>query len=281
MDRYLRRDPIKYRFTYKVKCTGCSKCLHQAELNAELTDLIKNGLNAKTKTADSNENRSFLRVFYKKLFKMSPVLSKEALNDLKLKTQLKKEQLANLIEKSKLSNENCGKIFSNELKHVQIISNINEPYNDPSQEINSSIATVIVKDPEVNAKDMFLANKKHLTQFEIKKLHSPTCRDKEHATENYLALDIDGEIYKLDNKEANDLTVNVEIVENCIQLLKFDQELSDSIKANPLPKVFGLSQRTLNEYFFAKKSDESKQMPAILPFEKFYLNYWRPNTGST
>ena len=185
MARYLHRDPLNYRFTYKCKCTGCSKCLNQLQLQNELNDLVKNGLNSSDKAnTDTNESKSFLKTFYKKFFNIKPILSKEALNEIKLKTQLKKEKLSKLIEKSKSSNDNCNKIFSKELKQVQIISNINEPYNDPSEEINASIATVIVKDPEFNKKDMFLADKKHLTQFEIKKLHTPDCHDKMHSTQN-------------------------------------------------------------------------------------------------
>jgi hypothetical protein len=280
MDRYLRRDPIKYSFKYKTKCTGCSNCLSQARLVNELDDITKNGLKSakKIKNEASAESSSFLRIFYKKFFKLNPILSKEALEELKVNTQLKKEQLKSLIEKSKKTNENCNKVFTNELKQVQVISNINEPYIDSSNEINSSIATVIVKDPEFNRKDMFLANKKHLTEFEIKKLVSPTSLDKNHSTENYFAIEIDGEIYKLNNKPDNDLSIRVEFIENCINLLQFDQELSDSIKINYLQKIFSLSQRTLNEAFYGKpgsKNENSIEMPPILPFEKLYLDYWK------
>ena len=286
MDRYLRRDPIKYSFKYKTKCTGCSNCLNQSQLVNELNDITKNGLTStkKTETVQSTENSSLLRIFYKKFFKLNPVLSKEALEELKVNTQLKKENLKNLIEKSKKINENCNKIFTNELKQVQIISNINEPYIDPNDEVNSSIATVIVKDPEFNRKDMFLANKKYLTEFEIKKLASPTSLDKKHSTENYFAIEIDGEIYKLNNRPENDLSIKVELIENCINLLQFDQALSDSIKSNYLAKIFSLSPSTLNKEFFAvsvKDSEKSNiEMPPILPFEKFYLDYWKPSRST-
>ncbi len=287
MDRYLRRDPIKYSFKYKTKCTGCSKCLDQTRLVNELDDITKNGLKStkqiNNEASHSAEKSSLLRILYKKFFKLNPILSKEALEELKVNTQLKKEQLKSLIEKSKKTNESCNKVFTNELKQVQVISNINEPYVDSSDEINSSIATVIVKDPEFNRKDMFLANKKHLTEFEIKKLVSPTSLDKIHSTENYFAIEIDGEIYKLNNKPDNDLSIRVEFIENCINLLQFNQELSDSIKINYLPKIFSLSQRTLNEAFYGKrdnKNENSIEMPPILPFEKLYLDYWKPSESA-
>ena len=281
MDRYLRRDPLKYQFTYKTKCAGCSNCLNQTDLTNDLNDLTKNGLTSTQTSKINNENASLLRKFYAKFFKLKPIQSKQVLEELKINTQLRKDHLKTQIEKSKKANENCNKMFTSELKQVQIISNINEPYTDASDEINSSIATVIVKDPEFNKKDMFLANKKHLTEFEIKKLNSSSTLDKEHSTQNYLALEIDGEIYKLNNKPENNLSIKVELIENCIHLIKFDQELSDSIKVNPLPKIFSLSKRTLNEYYFNKTSDESSvEMPPILPFEHFYLNFWRPNKAS-
>jgi hypothetical protein len=201
------------------------------------------------------------------------------LEELRVNTQLRKEHLKNLIEKSKKTNENCNKAFTNELKQVQIISNINEPCLDAKEEINSSIATVIVKDPEFNKKDMFLANKKHLTEFEIKKLVSPTSFDRKHSTENYFALEIDGEIYKLNNKPENDLSIKVELIENCINLLQFDQALSDSIKPNYLPKIFSLSERTLKENFYDKNDGQTRtiEMPPLLPFEKFYFDYLKPS----
>jgi hypothetical protein len=278
MERYLRRDPIMYRMSYKAKCLGCSKCLNKLELQNDLNNLVKNGLNSDNDRSQTNEtSTSFLKMFYKKFFQLKPILSKEALEQKKAIAQLKKAKFSDLIEKSKETNEMCGKTFSNDLKQVQIISNINEPYYDSKDDINTcSIGTVIVKDPLHNSKDMFLAKKKHLTQFEIKKMTNLSSRDKDYSTEDYFALEIDGEIYKLNNKPGNDLKVNVELIENCINILQFDEDLSNSIKANAIPKIFLLSSRTLNEYFF-QNSKSVLKMPPILPFEHFYLNYWKPD----
>lgn len=64
MDRYLRRDPIKYEFSYRCKCDGCSRCLDVANLRKELLEL-----NSKQSTSTSGgpASSSLLRLFYNKL----------------------------------------------------------------------------------------------------------------------------------------------------------------------------------------------------------------------
>lgn len=282
MERFLRRNPIKYEFSYKLKCIGCSKCLNKAELEKELNEVKNNYLGQKVE-AKSDANSSLLRVVYKKFFKIQPKLSKEAIEEAKQKKQLKIDKLSKLIEKASINNDDCNKMHKTFLTQVQLISNINDPYDAESKhvEINnetSSIDTVIVKDPEFNAKDMFLAQKKELKEFELKKLGS-TGLDKDNPALGFFAIEIDGEIYKLNNKPENHLSINVEVIENCINLLKFDEELSNSIKASPLPNIFNLSKRTLNEVFFGPSPD-TNEMPPILPFEKLYLKYQNPNKQS-
>ncbi len=124
-----------------------------------------------------------------------------------------------------------------------------------------------------------MASKKYLKEYELKKLNS-VGRDKEKASFDYFAIEIDGEIYKLNNKPEKNLKIHVELVENCINLIKFDSELSHSVKSTYLQKIYLLSRRTLEEYFLNKKTvdkDDNREMPTILPFEKFYLNYWKPS----
>lgn len=67
MDRYLRRDPIKYEFNYRVKCPGCSKCLSPANLQRELNQLV----NSKAQNSNRPSSSSLLRLFYNKLIDKS------------------------------------------------------------------------------------------------------------------------------------------------------------------------------------------------------------------
>ena len=88
------------------------------------------------------------------------------------------------------------------------------------EEINTKyIDTVVVKDPQFNPKDMFLASRKQLKEYELKKLNSGGL-DKKYSSFNYFAIEIDGEIYKLHNSPEDDLHIHVELIENCINLLK-------------------------------------------------------------
>jgi arginyl-tRNA--protein-N-Asp/Glu arginylyltransferase len=67
MKRYLRRDPVKFEFAYKLKCHGCSRCLDETLLKRELEDLTS------SKTASSaNSNSTLLRLFYNKLVSVVP-----------------------------------------------------------------------------------------------------------------------------------------------------------------------------------------------------------------
>ena len=269
--RFLRRNPFKYEFTYKLKCPGCSKCLNKEKLVQELNSLTT-GNNETT-----NRDPHLMHTLFKQITKITHVKKKEDLVELKKRI----EQLNRLIAKSDNQNPDCDKEHKTLLTQVQIYSNINNPLEDLTDlsACNKHIDTVIVKDPEFNPKDMFLANKKYLKEFELKKFGTIS-RDADKASFNYFAIEIDGEIYKLNNKPEENLKIHVELVENCINLVKFDSELSNSVKATYLQKIYLLSRRTLEEYFLNKKTldkSDNKEMPPILPFEKFYLNYWKPN----
>lgn len=265
-ERFLRRNPFTYNFTYKLSCDGCSNCLNKEKLQKELLELTTGKV--------ESQNSSLMHVLIKKITKITHVKKKEDLVELKRRI----EKLSKLIEFADNKNIDCDKIQQTSLKQVQIYSSINNPNEDEYQENHKHIDTVVVKDPEFNQKDMFLASRKYLKEFELKK--NSNLVDKEKKGFNYFAIEIDGELYKLHNLPEDDLKIHVELVENCINLIKFDSELSHSVKSTYLQKIYLLSRRTLEEYFLKKKTldkSDNKEMPPVLPFEKFYLNYWKPN----
>ncbi|CAF0855269.1 unnamed protein product [Brachionus calyciflorus] len=264
MDRYLRRDPIKYELIYKNKCFGCSNCLNQDEIRKNL-ELLTN--------PPKEKSPSLVHSLFKKIV---PPVKKES-EDALLKKQKEIYKLTNLLEKSQNLNPDCNKNLTCEMNQVQVISNINQPdFEDPDFfEQASCIDTVIVKDPELNAKDMFLAQRKDLTEFEIKKIYkkSATLNSFHHK----FSVEIDGEIYKLNNNPENDLHMKVEHLEKCINLIKYDPS-SSKIEANYWPNIYLISQKTFEDNFNLNESQKSKlrDMPPILPFEKFYLKFWKP-----
>lgn len=261
MDRYLRIDPIKYEFTYKNKCHGCSKCLDGEKIGKELEELLN-----PPKVA----NPSLIHSLFKRIVQTK---NKESDEVARVK-QKKLNHLTNLLELYKIQNPDCNKNILCELRQCQIISSINQPdFEDPEFfEKSSSIDTVIVKDPEMNPNDMFLAQRKALSEFEVKKIYKKTGKVKSFLIHHKLPIEIDGEIYKLNNNPENDLHMKVEHLEKCINLIKYDPE-SSKIEANYWPNVYLISRKTFEDAFYDKK--DKIDLPDILPFEKYYLKYWK------
>lgn len=262
MDRYLRLDPIKYEFRYKNKCFGCSKCLNEESIKKNLDDLLN---------PPKEKSASFVQSIIKKIAPSAKKESEEA--SLKKEKQIKK--LKALLQSSRAENPDCNRDLFTELKQVQIISNINQPdFEDPEfYEQPSFIDTVIVKDPEINVKDMFLAQRKNLVEFEIKKIYKKQANL--NSFHHKFSVEIDGEIYKLNNNPENDLHMKVEHLEKAINLIKYDPS-SSKIEANFWPNIYLISQKTFEDNFYDDDQKKSNDMPPILPFEKFYLKFWKP-----
>lgn len=262
-DRYLRRQPIKYDFSYKLKCHGCSKCLNEMDLKTKLFNFVN-------KKSDQRpvkqENISFIQVFYRKFIGIGNFQIKETPEQKEARLQTIK-QFEDLIEKSTTQNKDCGRLYKTKLIQSQIEANINE---DPILENNkpnlepSSIATVIAKDVQFNYDDMFLAQKRQIQEFELKKSNTNARGLKfnkpEDNMENRFCVEIDGEVYKLNNEPGHELTMRVEHMEKSIRLLKFDQEYSKSIQVNYWPRIY------LNK-------EHTGEMPAVRPFENFYIEW--------
>jgi len=268
MSRHLRRQPIKFSLDYKLKCTGCATCLNETELRTKLTNLIRKKENIKTQISQNNmdNNDSFIKTIFRMFFSVGKFNLKETPEQIDNK-QREKKYFENLIEKSQTINEKCDKLFETNLIQSEVISNINEP--EFRNEVNG-IQTVIVKDPEFNPKDMFLADKKSLNEFELvkKNLNEKKIKFKhlEDNMENVFCLEIDGETYKLNNLPESNLKVHVKHIEKCINLIAHDPALTSKIKANYMPRI----------YFSLK--DEIKptdnDMPTIRPFESLHQKYW-------
>ena len=173
-----------------------------------------------------------------------------------------------MIEKSKIKNENCGKLYETNLIQSEVISNINQPEFRTDSLVG--IQSVIVKDPEFNPKDIFLADKKSLNEFELvkKNLNEKKFNFKrpEDNMENIFCLEIDGETYKLNNLPENNLKVHVKHMEKCLNLIVHDPVLTSNIKANYMPKIY----YSLNDEIKSTNND----MPSIRPFESLYQKYW-------
>ena len=186
-----------------------------------------------------------------------------------------------LIEKSKLVNADCNQVHEANLVQTQLIANINEPDPDAAASVSadsiydsgdeSGIATVLVRDPDFNAKAMFLADKRYLKEFEIRKLPSPAKFVEKGQTESF-AIDIDGEIYKLDNRPETKLSIQVEYLEKCIHLLTHDPKQTLKINSN----------REANLYLWRRNNKDRHHnthlgmddLPKLQPFERLYLDYW-------
>lgn len=269
MNRYLRRQPIKFKLDYKLKCTGCSTCLNETELKTKLTNVIRKKDNIKTSQniETSNENDSFIKIIFRKFFSVGKFNLKETPEQIENR-QKEKKFYENLIEKSKIKNENCGKLYETNLIQSEVISNINQPEFRTDSLVG--IQSVIVKDPEFNPKDMFLADKKSLNEFELVKnnLNEKKFNFKrpEDNMENIFCLEIDGETYKLNNLPENNLKVHVKHMEKCLNLIVHDPVLTSNIKANYMPKIY----YSLKDEIKSTNND----MPSIRPFESLYQKYW-------
>lgn len=267
MARYLRRQPMNYKLDYKLKCTGCSNCLNEAELKVKLSNLIqrKDQTQAAKTTSDEPSSGSFLTMFFKKFFKVGKFTLKETPEQEEKRLQ-ERRKLENLIEKSKQTNEKCGKLFETNIIQTELIANINEPPIDSTKP--EGINTALVKDPEYNAKKMFLAEKKLLSEFDLKKMNlnekNIKFKDLEDNIDNVMCVEIDGEIFKLNNLPESNLKVRVEHMEKCFNMLAYDPDL-ENIKPNPEAKLYLLKDKNM-------KTQED--MPLVRPFEKFYFNYW-------
>jgi len=277
-ERFLLRNPFQFEFAYKLKCTGCSKCLNKEELELELKNLVEN---TKTSNKSNGSWLGSLRNVFSRMAK--PILTKEQID----RENRVKANLGAKIQKAGETNNDCNKIHATQLKQVQLVANINYPAQNEQEENldlgGEGIETVIVKDPKFNYDDMFLADKKNLAEFEIKKMPNlgPDVDRNPAANLNRLALEIDGEIYRLDNHIDEDLSIRVEQVNQCIHLLKLDTQLASSIEPNYLPKIVHLTKRSLEEFFYGKKVEtaDKEECPPMLPFEKYYLKFWASNSS--
>ncbi len=263
-DRYLRRQPVKYSFNYNLKCHGCSKCLNEADLRLKLNNFINNIENAvKTEPPKLSLMQKFYRNFigignnFK--IKETPEMKQARLNTIK--------SYEALINKSKEVNQNCGRFFQTKLVQSQIEMNINAFPILENNQVNmepSGIDNVVVKDVKYNFDDMFLAQRRSLDKFELKKTNANErnirFKRPEDNMENFFCVEIDGEIYKLDNRKGHELKISVEHMEKAIQLLKHDPELSKSIQVSYWPRIY-------------MNREHTGEMPPIRPFENFYINF--------
>jgi hypothetical protein len=154
-DRYLRRNPFHYEFSYKLQCDGCSQCLNRAELQAKMAK-IENDESQKRQTV----SMGFLHHIFRRLFAFKTLSKSENVKLVEVETEHAKETIRRLIDKASISNEHCGRVHAAKLKQVQLISNINEPFDELSVSAHKHIDTVIVKDPQFNSNDMFLTMRK-------------------------------------------------------------------------------------------------------------------------
>lgn len=281
MDRFLRRNPIRFHLTYKNKCNGCSRCLNEKSLVEQLNNLNRPNQGGSAAQQEQTEGeRHFLKLIYKKLIKgrIQPKETPAAI----AKRERQRKIYERLIAKSKLVNTDCNQTHEANLIQTQLIANINEPDPEapaPSPETiyesndESGIATVLVRDPEFNVKSMFLADKRYLKEFEIKKLASPAKFIEENAIDQF-ALDVDGEIYKLDNRPETDLSVRVEYLEKCINLLTHDPKTSQAIKSNREANLYLWKRANKDRGHHEGGPLDVDSLPKLQPFERLYLDYW-------
>lgn len=292
MNRYLRRDPVMYEFSYKAKCFGCSKCLDEGELKKQLDDLVTNrDLQSPDQAKSSSAGlSSIMKIFYTRLVssvqKQTNKQPTKEQEEAARKREKQKQQLQQLLDRSKAVNDECGKTFRANLTQVQIISEINEPdfeHMDERADEPSAINTVIVKDPEFNPKQMFLADKKLLKEFEIRKLHSNKPIFNSKVNSDLFSIEIDGEIYKLINTDEIELSVKVKLLEKHIKLIRWNPQMA-LMKVDFWPKIYLISKKTFSENSAAQWTDampsgvqaeDASLRPNILPFEKYYLRYWK------
>lgn len=185
-----------------------------------------------------------------------------------------------MLEKAKKPNNECGKIHKSLLTQVQIIASINNPelISENSATDPSYIDTAIVKDPTFNPKSMFLAERKELDQFEIKRLQSDKPKFSKTLNSEMFSIEIDGEIYKLSNTPETDLSVEVKHLEKRVKMIRADPNALAVTGSSPWPKVYLVSNKTFEEELMMsdeqKSSLEHSLTPNLLRFEKFYLKYW-------
>ncbi len=259
-DRYLRRQPVRYSFNYILKC-------HEEELRAKLNNLINNIDERVSKT--ETPKLSLMQKFYYNFFGIASNFKLKETTETK-ETRLNEiKRLETLIKRTaeKENSQNSGKLFETKLIQSQIEMNINScPILENNQENDepSAIDNVVVKDVKYNFDDMFLAQRRSLDKFELKKTNANEKNIKfkkpEDNMENFFCVEIDGEIYKLDNRKGHELKICVEHMEKAIKLLRHDPELSKSIQVNYWPRVYMNKKHT-------------GDMPPIKPFENFYISF--------
>lgn len=268
-DRYLRRQPVKFNFSYKLKCHGCSKCLSTEEMKSKLENFInKKSQAANVKLPETDAKVSIFQRLYRSLIGIGNLkgYEKETAEDKEKRLQTIKS-LQEMVTRSETHNRDCGRLFETKLVQAQIEANIN---SDPILENNkenmdeSALDTVIVKDVKFNFDDMFLAQKKRLAEFELSKsnVNERGFRFKrpEDNMENTFCVEIDGETYKLDNQPGRERKVRVEHMEKAIRLLRHDPEYSRNIQINFWPRIY-------------RNRKHVGDMPAIQPFENLYIEY--------
>jgi len=267
-DRYLRRQPVKFNFSYKLKCHGCSKCLSTEELKTKLDNFInkKNPTREKTETVEAKA--SIFQRLYRSLIGVGSLKGYE-----KETAEEKEKRLATIrsmqgmITKSQTENKDCGRTFETKLVQAQIEANINSYpiLENGSENLEpSSLETVIVKDVKFNFDDMFLAQKKHLAEFELSKsnVNERGFRFKkpEDNIENKFCVEIDGETYKLNNQPGHEMKVRVEHIEKGIKLLRHDPEYSKNIQISFWPRIY-------------RNRKHEGDMPPMQPFENLFIEY--------
>jgi hypothetical protein len=185
-----------------------------------------------------------------------------------------------LLERCKQVNNECGKTHKSNLIQSQIIASINNPELENADEPSSYIDTAIVKDPEFNPKVMFLAERKEIVEFDIKRVHSDLPNINENINSDHFSIEIDGEIYKLSNARDVDLTVHVDHLPKRIKFIRADPTALHVSGKSSWPKIYLVSSKTFQEEMML--TDEQKNAadyaltPNLLPFEKYYLKFWKP-----
>lgn len=267
-DRYLRRQPVRFNFSYKLKCHGCSKCLSTLEMKSKLDNFINKKSQSTKSPLETEVKVSIFQRLYRSLIGTGSLkgYEKETAEDKEKRLETIKS-MQEMITRSETENKDCGRLFETKLIQAQIEADINRYPILEDNQVNmeeSALDTVIVKDVKFNFDDMFLAQKKRLAEFQLSKsnVNERGLRFKrpEDNLENTFCVEIDGETYKLDNQPGRERSVHVEHMEKAIRLLRHDPEYSRNIQISFWPRIY-------------RNRKHVGDMPAIQPFENAYIEY--------
>jgi hypothetical protein len=240
---------------------------------------------------EANVPKSSVVGLFSAIKSISGIKPKENVEE-NLRIEQSKQLIEEKLKKAKILNPNCDRELTANLTQVQIIANINDQdFADNMNENEPSyVDTVIVKDPEFNTKEMHLADKKLLREFRIRKFNEETKQWSTSFNTNRFAIEIDGEVYKLNNKPENDLIMKIAHLEKCINVIRLNPSTSPQIKVNYWPNVYLMSKQAFENFFKGQQKSNGKaaaseeqpvEMPAILPFEQWYLKFWMPKSASS